>query len=178
MSEKSESNDSKSADVKPGAATDVLERLKTMEAALAESVAENKRLREEAEAAVANAGLRYQPNAKAFAGPEGYEFEVVPVLKDGDNEYRHLKRARVKAVDEGEAKRWYCQANEGKPGTGTALDPMKVRLEVRSLSPQRATSIVRQKQISALRAKVNSGMQLSKSDTVLLNEVESEIYGY
>lgn len=137
---------------------------------------ENQRLREEADAIASSGGLRYSPNEKAFAGPEGYEFEVRPVLKEGDATYAHLKPAKIKACDESEALRWYCQANETRPGSGTALDPIRVRLSVKCLSKERDNSVVRQKQIAVIRRKVENAVPLTDAEQALIDKYEIDIY--
>jgi hypothetical protein len=163
---------------KQASAPDLLERLAALEAANAELQKRNQELKEEAEAIASAGGLRYSPKEQAFAGPNGYLFEVTPMLKEGDTTYAHLKPRKVKAVDESEALRWYCQVNEMKPGSGRAVDPLRVRLTVKVVGRERADSILRQRQIAALRLKVQGNQKLSEKDEALLAEVEDEIYGY
>ena len=89
-----------------------------------------------------------------------------------------MKPAKIKAVDESEALRWYCVANESAPGSGKAVDPIKCRLTVECVGRQRADAIMRQKQIGALRRKVEAGLQLSDTETALLATCEKEIFQY
>ena len=100
------------------------------------------------------------------------------MIKEDDHDLKHLKPRRVTCCDESEAKRWYCQANEMKLGSGIPVDPVKVRLEVKCLDDKRAKSLMRQKQVSVLRQKVQAGQVLSEADQALLAQCEHEIYGY
>lgn len=152
---------------------ELLRRLAALESKYTELKDEHERVVAESQA---SSGKRYSPNEKAFAGVEGYEFLVTPMPKEG--EFQHLKPATVRAVDESEALRWYCVANEMKPGTGAALDPVKVRLDVKPVGRKRADSIMRQKQIGALRKKVEANQPLSEQESDLLASCEREIFNY
>lgn len=164
----------------------LLERLKAAEEALAAQTAttaqqkeEIDRLREEADRIRDGAGLRYSPKEQAYIGDNGgYEFEVIPRIKEGDTSLAHLVPKKVRACDESEAIRWYCQTNEMKKGTGIAVDPVKVPLSAKCLGRERADAIMRQRRISALRSKVESGHTLSETDRELLETCEQEVFGY
>lgn len=159
--------------------SDVLSRLEAAEAALKERDAEINQLRDEAARVAATGGLKYSPSDRPYAGPGGgFEFTVTPILREGETEFAHLTPKTVRACDESEALRWYCQAHEMKPGSGKAVDPVRVRLTVACLGRERADAIMRQKQISALRRKVEAGVQLTEADNALLAQCEGEIYGY
>lgn len=154
---------------------ELLGRLASLEKALEEQKAETERvIAENANAS----GKRYSPSEKAFAGVEGYKFRVTPIPKKDGDQFAHLKPQDVEACDESEALRWYCVANESRPGSGQALDPMKVRLKVEAIGRKRADSIMRQKQIGALRLKVQAGLTLSKQESELLATCEKEIFQY
>lgn len=155
----------------------LMQRLDALEAKLKETQAENERLKAEAEQSMA-AGLRYSPNERAFAGSEGYKFLVKPIVLPVDKDkYAHLKPVEVSACDESEAKRWYYQSNETRPGSGQALDPMQVRLEVTCLSiKERNESLRRQYQLAGIRNKVDNGQSLNKDEERLLREYESALF--
>lgn len=161
----------------PAQTLELLKKLDSLEKALVEQRAETERIIAEN----ANAsGKRYSPGEKAFAGVEGYKFRVTPIpKKDGNpDQFAHLKPQEVEACDESEALRWYCVANESRPGSGQALDPMKVRLKVEAIGRKRADSVMRQKQIGALRVKVQAGLQLTEKETALLATCEKEIFQF
>lgn len=157
----------------------LLARLKAAEAKIQENDALIERLKAEAEAIKDGGGRKYSPRDQPFVGSDGgYEFQVTPVLPEGDVEFAHLKPQKVICCDESEAKRWYCHSNEHKKGTGIPVDPVKVRLEVKCTDRRRSDALMRQKQISVLRLKVQGGQTLSESDKALLAQCEHEIYGY
>lgn len=169
--------DEQVATLTPAQTLELLKRLDSLEKALVEQKAETERvIAENANAS----GKRYSPGEKAFAGVEGYKFRVTPIpKKDGNpDQFSHLKPQDVEACDESEALRWYCVANESRPGSGQALDPMKVRLKVEPIGRKRADSVVRQKQIGALRLKVNAGLQLTEKESALLATCEKEIFQF
>lgn len=163
------------ASLTPAQTLELLKRLESLEKALAEQKAETERvIAENANAS----GKRYSPGEKAFAGVEGYKFRVTPIPKKDGDQFSHLKPQEVEACDESEALRWYCVANESRPGSGQALDPMKVRLKVEPIGRKRADSVMRQKQIGALRLKVQAGLPLSTQESTLLSTCEKEIFQY
>jgi hypothetical protein len=169
------SSEEQVATLTPAQTLELLKRLDSLEKALVEQKAETERvIAENANAS----GKRYSPGEKAFAGVEGYQFKVTPIPKKDGDQFPHLKPQVVEACDESEALRWYCVANESRPGSGQALDPMKIRLKVESVGRKRADSIVRQKQIGALRLKVNAGLQLSEKEADLLETCEKEIFNF
>lgn len=154
---------------------DLLRRLASLEKQLKEQKEETERILAESNA---SSGKRYSPKEKAFAGVEGYKFRVTPIAKKDGDSIDHLQPAEVEAVDESEALRWYCVANESRPGSGQALDPMRVRLKVESIGRKRADSVMRQKQIGALRLKVQSGVTLSPKELALLDTCEKEVFQF
>lgn len=157
----------------------LLDQLASMEAKLKKLEADNERLANENESLTAAGGLRFSPNEQAYAGEDGhggYEFRVEPITKDG--EFEHLKPTTVRCVDESEAIRWYCQKNEMKPGTGKALDPVRVRLKVTCASKERAESIILQKRIALLRVKINNGQELTAEDQELARRCEKQLFGF
>lgn len=161
------------------ASSDLLARLDAAERELKSRDAKIEALQDEVKQLSQAGGLKYSPQEKPFAGENGgYEFIVTPHPKEGDTDFAHLKSMSVRCIDESEALRWYCQVNETKKGSGRALDPVKVRLTVACVGRERADSIVRQKQISVLRKKIESGMQLTDADNELLAQCEEQIYGF
>lgn len=164
---------------KPVDPNDTLARLIAAEEALKAREEEIVALKAEADRVMASGGLRYSPKDRPFVGDGGgYEFTVTPKIKEGDTDLAHLKPVTVRCCDESEALRWYCQAHEMKVGSGKAVDPVKVHLSVVCLGRERADAIMRQRQISVLRRKVESGAQLNETDQELLATCENEIYGF
>lgn len=158
---------------------ELLARLEAAESQLKERDDTIAGLKDEVSELTQAGGLKFSPKEQPFAGPDGgYNFVVTPKVKADDPSMQHLKPRKVKCCDESEALRWYCQVNENKPGTGMALDPMKVQLHVECVDDARQRSLMRQKQIAALRRKVENGQQLSAADNKLLATCEEEIYGY
>ncbi len=158
---------------------DRLARLAVVEKRLADAEAEVSKLRDENERITSSGGLRYSPKDKPFTGEDGgYEFIVTPHPSAEDHDSGHLEPATVRACDESEAIRWYCQSHESKKGSQRAVDPVKVRITAKIVGRARADAIMRQRQISALRRKVETGNQLSEADQALLSECEDEVYGF
>jgi hypothetical protein len=86
---------------------------------------------------------------------------------------------QVVAIDESEAKRWYCHAHESKPGNGKALDPgdRGLSLDVKCIDERRARAILLQKQIGAVRAKVAANLPLTKEDEAIYQNHHDLIIG-
>lgn len=172
------SNKNETAAANGKAQDDLLARLEALERRAAEAEAEAQKLREENDRIMSTGGLRYSANDQPFVGHDGgYEFLVTPLVENNPDA-AHLKPVKVRCCDEAEALRWYCQAHEAKPGSRLAVDPMKVKLKVEIVGRERADSIMRQKQLSVLRKKVESGVNLTESEQAMVAQYEEEIYGF
>lgn len=124
-------------------------------------------------------GLKCRPGAKPFLGDGGgYEFVVTP--KYTSEKLSHLKPMKVRCCDESEALRWYCEANENAPGSGRALDTVTPGLQLiaQCIDERRAQAILLQKQIAALRTKIERNMPLTDQDHELLERYESKVMNY
>lgn len=126
--------------------------------------------------ASAEAGMRVVPDNKAFKGDEGgYKFQVGPRYPD---KFPHLKTTEVYAVDESEAKRWYCVAHQHPASSGRQVDPLRVPIDVKCLDERRNEVLRHKKRVAAIRGKINSGLTLSPDDKKTLEQYEKEILGY
>jgi len=173
MSTKSGDSQSKTSDL------DLLARLEALEARAKSDAATIEQLKSENERITNSGGLRFSPKDQPFVGDGGgYEFLVTPHINEADPKQAHLKPVKVRCCDESEAIRWYCQSHEMTLGSGRAVDPVKLRITAEIQGRERADSVMRQKQVSVLRKKIEGGQALSDSDKTLLSEVEDEIYGF
>lgn len=153
-----------------------LDRLAALETELKAALDKINELESEVEN---QAGLKYRPQAKPYAGENGgYKFVVVP--KYTDPKLSHLKPMEVTCCDESEAIRWYCEANESHPGSGLALDTVTIGLQLtaKCLDESRKASILIQKKLAAIRNKLERNMAMSDEDEQLMQQYEAKIFGY
>lgn len=121
-------------------------------------------------------GLRVRAGGKPFAGPTGgYLFEVYPLQPA---KFPHLQPAKVHAVDESEAKRWYAESNEEPPGSNKQLDLVRVKIEVKCLDRRRNALIMHKQTLSGIRARIASGASLTDREVALLEKHEDEIMNF
>ena len=158
-------------------AEELQKSLEEMRVALEKAEAANRKKDEEIEAMRETAGLKYDPKAQPMTGEAGgWLFEIEPLVEDKP-ELSHLKPVKARACDESELKRWYCFAHEMTPGSGKAVDPLKVRFRITCLeASMRAKEIMTSTRIGALKQKLKVGAQLSQTDQELLEQFEDRVW--
>lgn len=145
-------------------------RLAALEAAEAE-LAERRRELDEREEQLKNdlasRGRALLNEKEAYRGSEGgYKFEVGAVNIE---KYPTLKPIVVTAVDESEAKRFFCATKQDPDKPGKQVDPVKIDIAVRCVDPRRQENINRAYAIAAIRRKREQGNPLSEQEEATLS---------
>lgn len=123
-------------------------------------------------------GLAIKHEKMPFAGDNGGWLHEVGPAPEIREKYPHLKVKRKRAVDEGEAIRWYAACHEEKPGSGKMIDLIRVRILAKCIDPGRQKLINHKKRISHIRTKIDTGQALTDRDQEFLDANEHEILGY
>ena len=149
------------------------EALKKLEAIQAELDAERER---NAQLVASESGRRSFSGDRPFVGEDGgWAFEVGPA---NTKEYDGLGVERVKACDESEAIRWYCNSHDWPLGSGIALDPMRIKINCRCIDPARKDSILLAQRLGVIRRKLDAGQALSPAENELLDQYEHRVHNF
>lgn len=148
--------------------------LKRAEAELLERQRELAEREEQLKSEMAERGRALRPADQAYRGPgDGYEFEVGPT-PGAKKLYPELRTVRVMAVDESEAKRWYCATVEDpRPNRrGRQIDPVAIDIAVRCIDERRQRDLNLAYMVAAARRKREAGQPLSEQEAALLSQAE------
>ncbi len=149
--------------------SDLERRLQELERQLAEEQRKNEELMAQ------EAGRRISLNDKPYAGEGGYVFRVGP---DDPDKHPGLETIEVKATDESEAKRWYCNSHDWPLKSGLVIDPVTIRIRVICIDPARQRSIVLQKTLGVIRSKLDRGLALTPAEEKVLEQNLAAVHNY
>lgn len=110
------------------------------------------------------------PSAKVSLG-NGYRFRVYSIKKG-----TKLKPKEIACCDESEAIRWYCQTTENPDKPGRQIKSEDEQLRVDCLDDhKRNARLIHDRRISMLRAKFETGHQLTESEMDELQKEEEKL---
>ena len=118
-------------------------------------------------------GRSLRDEKSAFVGPNGgYKFEVGAV---NVKLYPTLAPIVVTAVDESEAKRFFCATKEDPRRPGKQVDPVGIDVMVRCVDPRRQDDLNRAYQLAAIRRKREQGNPLNEQEEATLSLYERSL---